>query len=168
MDSQVQYIFLLEVKRQTKFALMSLEDMESALVARDTDRIWFCVQAFLVAVGNLSKLLWPHSKYGERGEFLRRELGVPDDSPLGPRTFRNHFEHFDERLEAWLASDGSRNFVDSNIGPPGAIAGFGPSTFHRNLDPESMTVTFRGDACKIQLIVADLRRLSLRVDQLMS
>jgi len=43
--------------------------------------------------------------------------------------FRNHFEHFDERLEEWAKSSERHNFVDSNIGPPNMIDGIDPKDY---------------------------------------
>ena len=84
------------------------------------ERFWYSVQAFLVAAGNISKLLWPTYWKGEdllpgRGAELKVSLEVEEDSPLEPRTFRKHFEHFDLRLEQWAISMEPRIFVDSKI-----------------------------------------------------
>jgi hypothetical protein len=103
------------------------------------------------------------------GEGIRRArpaLAISDDNVLATRTFRNHFEHFDERLEAWAAADPSRNFVDSNIGPPGMIAGIDPAGFLRNLDTKGWALTFRGDAYQLLPIAAALQDLHARAVQL--
>jgi hypothetical protein len=74
------------------------------------DRFWYSVQSLLMAAANVSKLLWPTYRRGEnlipcRGEELRKSLAISDEhSPLSDRTLRNHFEHFDARLEHWPAS----------------------------------------------------------------
>jgi len=59
MKAMVLRIFQREVERQCKFALVAAEDLSSALQAGDMDRIWYSVQTFLVAAGNISKLCWP-------------------------------------------------------------------------------------------------------------
>ena len=146
MDITVLRIFKHEVERQCRFALIAAQDLEQALRASEQDRLWYSVQAFLVASVNISKLLWP-PKPGlpERGSELRKSLSVEDNSPLEPRTFRNHFEHFDERIEQWASSSERRNFVDSNVGPPGMIVGIDPRDYLRNFDTSKFAVTFRGD-----------------------
>jgi hypothetical protein len=117
--------------------------------AAATDRLWYAVQAFLVAAGNVSKLLWPSDKplLPKRGPELRASLQVEEDSPLKPRTFRNHFEHFDARIEEWAVSSEHRVFIDSNIGPVDRMnfSGAEPGDYLRNFDPSDFTVTFRGD-----------------------
>jgi hypothetical protein len=137
MDEQLQTIFLHEIERQSQFGLMAAGDLERALAARDGERLWSSIQGLLIAVGNISKLLWPIAAHEERGRRLRQVLGVPDDSGL--------FEHFDGRLEGWATSSERRNFVESNIGPPRMIVGIDPGDSLRNLDTQDFALTFRGD-----------------------
>lgn len=166
MDSHVRYVLVLEVERQAKFGLMAVSDLNAALASQDTDRVWYSIQSLLIAAGNVSKLLWPAKAYAERGQTLRQALSISDESVLAPRTFRNHFEHFDERLETWSVADPPRNFVDSNIGPPGMISGLDPASFLRNLDTKDWAVTFRGDAYQLRPIAAALQGLHARAAQL--
>jgi len=58
MEKIVLRIFQKEVKRQCRFALIAIQDLEQALQVGDLDRLWYSVQAFLIAVANISKLLW--------------------------------------------------------------------------------------------------------------
>ena len=103
METAFLRIFQREVERQCKFGLIATNDLVKALQAPDIDRIWYSVQALLSAAGNVSKLLWPFKPLlSERGVELRASLSVGEHSLLRPRTFRNHFEHFDERLEKWI------------------------------------------------------------------
>jgi hypothetical protein len=161
MDTMVLRIFQREVERQCKFAIMATQDLNLSLQEPDMDRIWYSVQALLVAVGNVSKLLWPpNPKLTGRGAQLRASLSVSDDSPLAPpRVFRNHFEHFDERLESWATSSERGNFVDSNVGPPGMIAGIDPKDFMRNFDTQNLAVTFRGETYPLQPVADAISEL---------
>lgn len=160
MDPMILRIFQREVERQCKFALIAAQDLEQALVASDTDRIWYHVQAFLVAAGNISKLLWPPKpRLLNRGAELRSNLSVGDDSPLQPRTFRNHFEHFDERIEQWATSSQRHNFADSNVGPQGMIVGLDPRDYLRNFDTTNFAVTYRGDVYPLEPIVEAVQSL---------
>jgi len=160
METMVLRIFQREVERQCKFAIIAVQDLNQALQIGDMDRIWYSIQAILVAAGNVSKLLWPPKPLlPERGTELRASLSVDDDSPLEPRTFRNHFEHFDERLEQWAASSERRNFADSNVGPPGMIVGLEPGDFLRNFDTTNFAVTFRGDIYYLQPVINAIRDL---------
>jgi hypothetical protein len=160
MDKMLLRVFHTEVERQARFGLIAASDLQAALDSADMDRIWYSIQSLLVAAGNLSKLLWPsRSRVPERGEQLRNSLGVLDSSPLEPRTFRNHFEHFDERLEEWATSSDRSNFADSNVGPPGMISGLDPGDYLRNFDTSKYAITYRGDTYSVQPVVDAFREL---------
>lgn len=160
MDRQLLGIFQLEVERQCRFGLIAAQDLRASTQRGDTDRVWYSVQALLIAAGNVSKLLWPaRSGTPNRGDQLRESLSVPDASPLEPRTFRNHFEHFDERLEAWATSSPRRGFVDANIGPAGFISGPRASDFLRNFDTTNHAVMFRGDMYELRPLIDSLQTL---------
>jgi hypothetical protein len=82
-DDHVLGIFLVQVIRQADFALIAARDLASAAGvgggAPDMQRVWYSVQAFLVCVGNVSKLIWPHyrkrdQRLANRGERLRQVL----------------------------------------------------------------------------------------------
>jgi hypothetical protein len=112
MDPFVPKVILNEVVTQCDFALRAMDLLRRSLAAKDSRGVFCSARAFLGATGNVSKLLWPSStKYSERGDKLRQTLEVSDDSPAAPRIFRNHFEHFDERLEEWAARSKRKNFV---------------------------------------------------------
>jgi len=165
MTTFVLRIFQREVERQCRFALVAVEDLNAALASHDSDRIWYSVQGLLVAAGNISKLLWPpDSEHSKRGEELRASLGVSDASVLAPRTFRNHFEHFDERLEAWASSSKRHNFVDSSVITKGAISGIDPEDYLRNIDPADMALTFHGDRYLLQPIADEIGPLWQRAN----
>lgn len=146
MESFVIRVFVHEIETQSAFAFRALHQLRQALNVKDTRAVFFYAQALLGAAAMVSKLLWPSSpKIPDRGKILRELMGIPDESPLADKTMRNHFEHFDDRLDQWATASRRRNFVDSNIAPLSAIRGVDPEDFLRNLDPTSLTLTFRGD-----------------------
>jgi hypothetical protein len=158
--------FLIEIEKQCKFGIMASYDLENALKSHNMDRLWYSVQGILLAAGNISKLLWPSNPQSvDRGNELRTLLSVVDRSALTPRTFRNHFEHFDERLEQWASSSTRHNIVDSSVLPPGVIKGIDAGDFLRNLDPTSGSVTFRGDSYDLRPVVQEIIGLWQRVTQ---
>jgi len=149
--------------RQSKFALLAAQDLEHALQVVDMDRIWYCVQGLLVAAGNISKLLWPGTtKFSAEAAALRKQLSVSDNSVLAPRKFRNHFEHFDERLADW-ASNGRGAFVDSNVGPTGFIGGFAAGDCLRNFDTTTHAITFRGETYELRPVLQAVRDIHSKV-----
>jgi len=153
MDEHLQRIFVGEIARQCQFARVAAAGIGAALNAEDQNGVWYSVQALLVAVGNISKLLWPKPENQQRGDTLRQLLGVAENSVLASRTFRNRFEHFDEKLEDWAKSSNRRCFIDSNIGLAGRIAGVDIGDYLRNFEPQHGIVTFQGDTYELEPII---------------
>ncbi len=116
MDSFLMSVFITEVETQCAFALRAIEQLRRSLATQDSKAVFFYAQASLSSAGNVSKLLWPPSPMiPDRGKKLRESRGISDDSPVAPRRFRNHFEHFDERLEEWAMTSKRRNLVDIDL-----------------------------------------------------
>lgn len=186
MEKFVLRIFQEEIKRQCKFAVIATSEIKSGLSSLNADQVWYAIQNFLVAVANISKIFWPsYERYQyqgdklrkegkveeakkrikkaeelkQRGEELRKDLGVCNNSPIHLREFRNHFEHFDERLEDWAKSSKNLNFVDSNIGPSNAIVGFSKGDYIRNFDNVAWRVTFRGEEYELKPVVKAIHEL---------
>lgn len=62
------------------------------------------LQNILVMAAGLSRYFWPsRAAHERRGEFLRERFKVSGSSPLKSRDLRNEIEHFDERLDVYLA-----------------------------------------------------------------
>lgn len=162
MEKMVLKIFQMEIERQCKFAIIAIEEVKTGLSNNNSDLVWYAIQNFLVAVGNISKIFWS-TQNKERGEELRKSLGIEDNSPIQPRNFRNHFEHFDERLEEWTKSSERHNFVDSSILPPNMIAGIDQKDFLRIFNPTTWTLTFRGDKYELKPIIKAICELYPKV-----
>lgn len=153
MDDFVLSIFQLEVERQCRWVRLAAVDLNAALHVHDSDRCWASLAALLTAAANVSKLLW-----GGKGGLkaarrpLRESLGVNDeDSPLYSRRLRNLFEHFDEKIDEWASVDPDGTYVDSNIGP--MSLGIPRERWLRHFDPDTATVTFRGETFELQPLV---------------
>jgi len=155
---------------------------EERLRITDTSRsrrhdFWYSVQAFLVSVANVSKLLWPSEakrrdeteqqaeRRKNRGRQLRDALGVKVNSTIVPRLFRNSFEHFDERLDSWVDSSIRHNFVDDYVGPASGIKGLEATDMMRTYDPASNTLTFQGNKYELSPVLQELAELVLSVER---
>ena len=63
-------LFLGEIQRQCNFALIAYEEMKTWLNMmkqgdnKGLDHFWYSVQSFLVAVANISKIIWPSAPCG--------------------------------------------------------------------------------------------------------
>lgn len=167
MDGFLKWRFQMEVNRQSKFALKALDDMDLGHEEDNSD-FWYSMQAFLSAVANISKLLWgsgatdqQRREAQERRRPLRESLNVSDDSPLKARAFRNHFDHFDERLEEqfveWVSQGYKGGISDTFVGD---IDELDIGTFAlRNFDTVTRTLTFRGEKLPIDPLFVHLNTL---------
>jgi hypothetical protein len=166
--------FRVELITQCHFAQLALDNLNSLIVNSPKEpgpdlegwikRVWYAPHNLLIAAGNISKMLWPAAQYARRGQYLRRQLGVPDDSPLGSRALRNHFEHLDERLETW---EGGPVSFDMNIGPVGAFLSMVPGAkiehVFRNFDPGTYETVFVGERFDLRGVVRAIRELQARL-----
>lgn len=162
MKEYTRNVFISEIEYQCKHANIAFREMKQAIdelrkktnamqppglwMSELIDKVFFAAHTFLIAADNVSKLLWPSRKKSEaRGKELRGLLGVDDNNVLSSRNFRNSYEHFDERLDDWADSLKHKNFIDRNIGVVESSTGFNPEDCMRNLDPKSLTLSFRGE-----------------------
>ena len=158
LDENLERVFIMEIKRQCTFALIAADDIDLALDKKEMDRIWYSIQSFLVAAGNLSKMFWPTIKTKKaRGLYLRSIFSLKNNSPIASRSFRNCFEHFDERLEEWISSSKQKNFIDSNVGPPGMIKGIDDKDYLRNFDNSNCALTYRGDSYSLKPVIEAIK-----------
>ena len=164
MTEYVFKIFSDEIKRQCEFSFIALKQMECGLQNKDVNLIWYSIQNFLVAIANISKILWPIPKYKGRGEELRKKLKISENSLIKSRKFRNHFEHFDERLEKWLKTTKHYNYVDSNIGDIKLIKGIDVEDIHRNFNPNTMELIFRGEKYDLQAVKKEVEKIYKNLD----
>ena len=166
-------IFVDELINQCEFALMSWEYLQACLMKIDDDKRIFChIQAFLGAVANISKILETLDKFTSRREELRKVLQIPKNSLVQNRDFRNHFEHYNERLEKWVSSSKRKNISDMNISVGGfsAIPDLDPIDCMRNLDisrdRENLTLTFQGETYDLTMTMHAVKELHERARKL--
>jgi len=147
-------LYLREMQLQCEAALFAYRAITTSL-QQEQDTcflVFFYAHALLGHMGNLSKLLVPDKKTckdcplaRQRAEALQRALGVTPDCYVTSRAMRNHFEHFDARLDK--AINGKNPWlIDMNIMPPGAVHVHEPREdgFFRNLDPRTLNLSFQG------------------------
>lgn len=155
-----EVVFIGEIVNQAKFAERAAERLNASTDEFDPVEIWGAIQSILIAAGNVSKILWPTRKRSaKRGQMLRELLDIDDRNPLSNRNFRNHFEHYDERIEDWFEKNGSAVYRDSKIDPFSSIWGHNPANVHRGYDPLTNTLTFRGESTDLAAILSALEEL---------
>jgi hypothetical protein len=124
------------------------------------------VQGFLSAVANISKECWGQGgKYKEKRRALRESLEIPDDSPLQFTELRNHFDHYDERLDEWFDASSAQGFADFLIGPKDMIQGLDDQDSFRHYEPATGLFYFGGKAynlAEMAQLVANLLPVAQR------
>jgi hypothetical protein len=157
--------FQVEVERQCQFAMIALQDMEEASANSDGKLFWYSVQNLLVAVGRISRLLWPPGPlFPSRGAELRETLGVSEDSSLKALEFVEHFEHFDKRLETWYVTSEQHRFFDSYTEPLDVLADTAPEDRFRGYDRENEAVLFHGEAYELGPVSRAVEELQGRAE----
>jgi hypothetical protein len=82
------------------------------------------LQNVILQAGSLSKYCFPSRNGHEaRANTIKAALGVTDASPLKNRDVRNSLEHFDERLDEYLANGAVGYFFAQYVGPEPAAGG---------------------------------------------
>lgn len=171
MDDQLLQFFQRQVLLQCRFLAKAFDDLQKELEALHTphdhpwyrtESVFYSVHAQLNASANIAKAFWGSGgRSSENREPLRRSVDVADDSPFRLVTMRNHYEHFDERLEGWFDS-GVRSFIDCNIMASGdfqQLQVLGQKAFLRNLDPDTYLLTFWGQEFDLLSIYKEACRI---------
>jgi hypothetical protein len=160
MDTLLLRVHQRQIVHQCRSALLAADMAHGAVAGGNQDAFWSSIQNFLTATANIAKALWGAG--GSRAaarEPLRLSLGVADDSALASTRLRNHFEHYDERLDQWFERSAGRNYVDFVIGPENVIAGADATDIFRWFDPDVGDVIFWGERYSIAALVRAVRQL---------
>lgn len=157
-----QMILVGEIALQSQIAQKAAERLRATHDVFDNVETWCSIQSILVAAGNVSKILWPSQKYKLRGKKLRELLGVEDNNPLASRKFRNHFEHYDERIEEWFESNSQGVYIDLAMNPSLRNLHFGMPALntHRGYNSYNNSVVFRGEILYLDDVLAALDTLA--------
>ncbi len=98
--------------------------MEAGDETVDADGALNALQNILQQAGALSRYFWPTgAAYHDRGQYLREQFQLKDNSPLKTQVMRNRMEHFDEKLDDYLKDPVAGNIIPSYFGfePPNNI-----------------------------------------------
>ncbi len=165
MEKHLLRQFQREVERQCQFVMIALQDLEESSSNGDGRLFWYSVQNFVVAVGRISRLLWPPDPlFPKRGDELRESLGVGEDSPLKALGFVEHFEHFDRRLETWQVTSEDHRFFDSYTEPLDVLAETAPEDRLRGYDMGRNAVLFNGEAFELDPVSQAVEELQRRAE----
>lgn len=150
-------IFLGEILLQSKIALRAAERLKATQENFDQVEVWCSIQSILVSAGNISKILWPQEKkYKNRGERLRSILKIEEDNILSDRKFRNHFEHYDSRIEEYFRGETQCVYIDLAMNP--SLSGRQLRS-HRGYNSFNNTLEFRGQVLDLDKVLISLAEI---------
>lgn len=149
-----EMVFLSEIVLQTKIAKLAAQRLKST----NHVEVWCSIQSILVASGNVSKILWPSNKENKcRGSELRKILNVDDNNVLSNRKFRNHFEHYDERIEDWFNKQSSAVYSDLALNPD--LCGSMGHSYSRGYNSFNNTLVYRGEVLDLNDVLNALQEI---------
>lgn len=160
-------IFYQEIVDQIKFALIAIEDLNNEIQQRkngNADRFWYSIQSFLIAIGNISKILYPSPTSPkmnlDRGNRLRKALDLPEESILSDKRIRNCFEHYDEKLDKFLESNNGI-YISKAITDDGRININGKATLPcvRMYTLSTKIISFNGVNYNMQDVLTEIIKL---------
>ena len=179
MENQIRTLFIGEIQRNCDFALVAYGDMTKYMQPTDKetlDRFWLSAESFLIAVANISKILWPSRpnkcnkcnfqpdlppEVSTRRLELRTILDVDNSSPINSRKFRNYFEHYDFQIEEWAKKSNKQVIFDSNIGTIGPIIRnlSNSISIRRNFNSSDMILYFVDESYNVNQVLKAVQDL---------
>lgn len=155
MNDKDLTLYLWEIAEQCRYATIAWKDIET----NDPDTLWYSIQGLLVAVANVSKLLWPDKRgNAQRGKELRKRLSIGENHPFKSRDMGNAFEHSDQRLDSWVAS-AERGFHVGSMYIESGSGALDESRFGRHFDRDTGVVTFNRQKYDLGLAADEARIL---------
>jgi hypothetical protein len=169
MKTFKEFVFVGEIAWQIKIAQHAAKRLRYPSDQFDHVEFWSSIQLILMAAANVSKIFWPpNKKYKERGENLRKQLAVNEDNILSDRKFRDHFAHYDERIEKYFKDFNSAVYTDLNIDPFPSPFGNDPKlkiNKNREYNPLTHVLTFRGESFDLVAVMKALKEIQSKCSQ---
>ncbi|WP_138437635.1 hypothetical protein [Marinobacter shengliensis] len=175
MDDFLLRIYLEQAKQECQLAFQAIEQLNDAIASKGAKDPFGPAQAMVHHAAAVSRIFWPpggknktaRQRSQSRGEALRKAIGVRHGHPVQNRTLRDHFEHFDERLDDWAEKSKNRNIVKQLVGPRSAIGGdaITDEDIIHHYDPATKVYAFRGEQFDVQELASGLDDINRLIEQ---
>ncbi len=164
MNQLSEMIYIGEIVLQSQIAERAASRLPINPSGFDHVEVWCSIQSILAAAGNVSKILWSTSstETKARSKNLRKMLSIEDDNILSDRKFRNHFEHYDERIQTWFENRSSGVYVDLAFNPFEPTPWEIPQFYHRAYNQVDKIVTFRDETLDLKELLNALEEIKLK------
>jgi len=148
-----------EIWTQAHFAEIAYSHVDPKATCGN-DAVFSSIHSFLSHCAIVSKML--SAKYDNNAPHAIGDiLGVLSSSIIHTKTFRNHLEHYDERLRRWIGQHGVNIIIgDYNIVPKSAI-NIPNMVFVRHYDPSTGTFTFVNDDFDLRALSDEVQRIKV-------
>lgn len=151
-----------EISTQAHFAKLAYQNINSK-AGHGIDTVFSSIHSFLSHCVNVSKML--NAQDGEISpKSIGDILGISKTSIIHNRKFRNHLEHYDERLKQWIRERGiDSNIGTYNIGPKSAIQ-IPNFVFISHYDPGSNIFTFVDKDFHLGILFNEVQKIKQLAD----
>jgi len=151
-------IYVGEARTQINFAIRAYGQFEQARQNGDSEAIFYHLHHFVVHTVNVDKVV--SAKPGsQREQALQGRIDTSGIDLKQIRGMRNHLEHYDERLDKWIANFYGGPFFDMNITT--GSTGFPYHAALRALDGNELR--FMGETYDVSALYAQLVALNQRL-----
>lgn len=167
-----------EIWTQAHFAEIAYSHIDPK-AANGNDAVFSSIHSFLSHCAMVSKMLMANDYPERKGllkifaeyliklELLKKQktiaigsiLGIKESSIIHKRKFRNHLEHYDERLKKWIRKYGTNIHVGTyNIGPKSEIPDM---LFVSHYDPSTQVFTFVNEDFDLGQLFEEVQRIKV-------
>jgi hypothetical protein len=151
-----------EIWTQAHFAERAYNNID--LKARDgNDAVFSSIYSFLSHCAMVSKMLSAQDQEAPPTS-IGDILSISKNSIIHNRRFRNHLEHYDERLKRWIRDKGVHSNIGTyNIGPKSAIQ-IPNTVFVSHYDPSNNIFTFVDEDFDLGALFQEVQRIKKVAD----
>ena len=167
MEQSLLRVFQRQIKLQCEFIQISEGKLYEALKSRQSSEciklVFLEIQNILTATANISKCLWGSGKRKDKISLrrveLQKSLVIDKNSSLYDVEMRNHFDHFDDRIDTWWKNSECHNSADLLIGSSDMIRGIAPNDEFRGFDPNTGELRFNGKKFNLYKVLKEVGRI---------
>ena len=152
-----------EVWTQSHFAEIAYDHIDPK-AARGTDLVFSSIHSFLSHSAMVSKMLLSKSE-DPSSKSIGDILEIPITSLVHNRKFRNHLEHYDERLKKWITKAAIGKSIGTyNVGPKSMIS-IPNMIFVSHYDPTNDTFTFVDEDFDLGELNIEIEKINRLADE---
>ena len=154
-----------EISTQCHFAELAFKNIYPK-AQLGTDAVFTSIHSFLSHCAMVSKMLMADDQVSvQEKKSIGDILEISNTSPIHNRKFRNHLEHYDERLKKWIQQYGPDVSIGTyNVGPKSMFAVPG-MIFVRHYDPVNYIFTFVNEDFDLRELFEEVERIKHIADK---